>query len=129
MSTVGAVGRFDEPRPASNGEKVSETAPRLWIPPLVLRYSRLMDASEASAASSADTAWDALLGVVRAEYADAVEKTVERTRTMRSYHDVDEDAIRDAVRSNYEAVLNGMEQRRPHDARDDGSVFDAAGEA
>jgi hypothetical protein len=87
-----------------------------------------MDALEASAASSTDTAWDALLGVVRAEYAEAVEKTVESTRTMRSYHDVDEDAIREAVRSNYEAVLNGLEERRRPDARDDGSVFDAAGE-
>ena len=52
-----------------------------------------MDALEASAESSTGTAWDALVGVVRAEYAEAVEKTVEGTRTMRSYHDVDEDAI------------------------------------
>ncbi len=88
-----------------------------------------MDALEASAESSTGTAWDALLGVVRAEYAEAVENTVEGSRAMRSYHDVDEDAIREAVRGNYEAVLSGLEERRPPDARDDGAVFDAAGEA
>jgi hypothetical protein len=88
-----------------------------------------MDALDASAVSPADTAWDALLRVVRAEYADAVEKTVERTRTMRSYHDVEQDAIRDAVRSNYEAVLDGLEKRRAPGEHEDGSVFDAAGEA
>jgi hypothetical protein len=88
-----------------------------------------MDALEASAESSTGTAWDALLGVVRAEYAEAVENTVEGSRAMRSYHDVDEDAICQAVRGNYEAVLSGLEERRPPDARDDGAVFDAAGEA
>jgi PucR C-terminal helix-turn-helix domain len=87
-----------------------------------------MDASEASEQSSSDAAWGTLLGVVRTEYADAVEKTVERTQTMRSYHDVEPDAIREAVRSNYEAVLDGLDERRLPDARDDGSVFDAAGE-
>jgi len=87
-----------------------------------------MDASEASELSSSDAAWATLLGVVRAEYADAVEKTVERSQTMRSYRDVERDAIREAVRSNYEAVLNGLDERRLPDARDDVSVFDAAGE-
>jgi hypothetical protein len=87
-----------------------------------------MDALGASAHSPPDTAWSALLGVVRAEYADAVEKTVKSTRTMPSYYDVDEDAIREAVRGNYEAVLDGLEKRRAPDERDDRSLFDAAGE-
>ena len=69
------------------------------------------------------------MGMVRAESADAVERTVERTRTMRSYRDVEEDSIREAVRSNYEAVLDGLEERRAPGERDDGAVFDAAGEA
>jgi hypothetical protein len=87
-----------------------------------------MDATGASEQPPSDTAWGTLLGVVRAEYADAVEKTVERSQTMRSYRDVERDAIREAVRGNYEAVLDGLDERRLPDARDDASVFDAAGE-
>jgi hypothetical protein len=87
-----------------------------------------MDATGASEQPPSDTAWGTLLEVVRAEYADAVEKTVERSQTMRSYRDVERDAIREAVRGNYEAVLDGLDERRLPDARDDASVFDAAGE-
>jgi len=39
-----------------------------------------MDALEASAQSSSEGAWDTLVGVVRAEYAEAVENTVDCTR-------------------------------------------------
>jgi hypothetical protein len=87
-----------------------------------------MDALEASAGSSTGTAWDALLAVVRAEVADAVEKTVEYTRTRGSFRNVDEDAIREVVRGNYEAVLSSLEARRRPNAGDDGDLFDAAGE-
>src|SRR5689334_20118986 len=87
-----------------------------------------MDALEASAEPSTGTAWHALLGLARAEIADAVEKTAEYTRTARSFRDVDEDAIRDAVRANYHALLRSLEARRRPNAGDGGDVFDAAGE-
>jgi hypothetical protein len=87
-----------------------------------------MGASEVSAGSSTATAWHELLAVVHAEIADAVEKTVEYTRTARSFRDVHEDAIRVVVRGNYEAVLSSLEERRRPHAGDDGAVFDAAGE-
>jgi hypothetical protein len=87
-----------------------------------------MDALEASAQSSSEGAWDTLVGVVRSEYAEAVENTVECTRALISYRDVDDDAIRAAIRSNFDAVLDGLEQRRHPDARDDGAVFEASGE-
>src|SRR5258708_661969 len=87
-----------------------------------------MDALEASAQSSSEGAWDTLVGVVRAEYAEAVENTVDCTRALISYRDVDDDAIREAIRSNFDAVLNGLEQRRHPDARDDGAIFEAARE-
>jgi hypothetical protein len=87
-----------------------------------------MDALEVPAESSTATAWDALLEVVRAEVADAVEKTLEYTRTRRSYRNVDEDAIREVVRGNYEEVLSSLEERRRPNAGDNGDIFDAAGE-
>jgi PucR C-terminal helix-turn-helix domain len=87
-----------------------------------------MDALEVSAGSSTGTAWVALLAGVHAEIAEAVEKTVEYTRTAPSFRNVDEDAIREVVRGNYEAVLSSLEERRRPHAGDDGAVFDAAGE-
>src|SRR4029077_18707689 len=100
----------------------------LWIPPPFVEYSRPMDALEASTESSTGTAWDALLGLLRAEIAHAVEKTVEYTRTAPSFRNIEEDAIREVVRGNYEAVLSSLEGRRRPTAGDDGAVFDAAGE-
>src|SRR3954471_13046022 len=95
-----------------------------------LRYSGpRMPTVRASRASSTNTAWDALLSVVRDEYAECVEKTTEGARTVRSYDEVDRDAIRDLVRRSYDAVLDGMAERRRPDEREDGSAFVAAGEA
>lgn len=85
--------------------------------------------SRASRASSTNAAWDALLSVVRDEYAECVEKTTEGARMMRSYDEVDRDVIRDLVRRSYDAVLDGMAERRRPDEREDGSAFVAAGEA
>jgi hypothetical protein len=87
-----------------------------------------MGPSEVSAGSSSATAWDELLAVVHAEVADAVEKTVEYTRTKASFRNVDEDAIREVVRGNFEAVLSSLEERRRPNVGDDGAIFDAAGE-
>jgi hypothetical protein len=72
--------------------------------------------------------WAELLHDVRAEIAEAVERTLEYTRLMRSYDDVPTEAIRTLVNHQYEAVLNGLDDRRRPDARADGSFFDRGGE-
>lgn len=83
----------------------------------------------ASSATPTETAWASLLKLVRDESAEMVEKTVEGARTMPSYDGVDRDAVREIVRRSYEAVLDGMSQRRRPDERDDSTVFAEAGEA
>jgi hypothetical protein len=47
---------------------------------------------------------------------------------MRSYDDVGIPAIRELVRHSYEAVLDGLQERRGPGAQDDGAVFESAGE-
>src|SRR5437868_14443984 len=77
--------------------------------------------------SAATTAWDVFLGSVRAEYVESVEKTVDSMRTMPSYEGIDRSALEQVVRGNYDAILDGIAQRRRPDARDDGGVFGGAG--
>jgi hypothetical protein len=72
--------------------------------------------------------WSELLALVRGDITAAVEKTIEKTRTMGSYDDVPVELRRELVRHSYAAVLDGLEQRRSPDMRDDGEVFEAAGE-
>jgi hypothetical protein len=72
--------------------------------------------------------WGELLQNVRAEIAEAIEKTVVHTRLMRSYDDVPAEAIRALVRSQYETVLDGLDERRRPDERTEKDFFDAGGE-
>jgi hypothetical protein len=72
--------------------------------------------------------WGELLQNVRAEIAEAIEKTVEHTRLMRSYDDVPTEAIHALVSGQYETVLDGLDERRRPDARTERSFFDAGGE-
>jgi hypothetical protein len=70
-----------------------------------------------------------LIKAVRAEIAEAIETTLERTHTMHSYDGVPMEARRELVARSYQAVLDGMEERRRPDASTDGTVFELAGEA
>ncbi|MEA2471063.1 MAG: hypothetical protein QOE38_2062 [Thermoleophilaceae bacterium] len=72
--------------------------------------------------------WAELLQDVRAEIAEAVEKTLEYTRLMRSYDGVATEAIRTLVSHQYEVVLDGLDERRGPDAGADGSFFESGGE-
>jgi hypothetical protein len=72
--------------------------------------------------------WGELLQNVRDEIAEAIEKTIEHTRLMRSYDAVPNEAIHELVRSQYETVLDGLDERRRPDARTEKSFFDAGGE-
>src|SRR5688572_7139948 len=87
-----------------------------------------MDAGRASSAPEND-GWSELLRLVRGDVAAAVEKTIDSTRTMRSYDDVAVEVRRELVRRSYAAVLDGLEQRRSPDERDDGKFFETAGDA
>jgi hypothetical protein len=73
--------------------------------------------------------WAELLHDLRAEIAEAVEKTIDYTRLMRSYDAVATEAIHALVSRQYEAVLNGLDERRRPDAGADGSFFERGGEA
>jgi hypothetical protein len=73
--------------------------------------------------------WTLLIKAVRADIAEAVETTLERTHTMHSYDAVTMDVRRELVIRSYQAVLDGMEERRRPDARTDGTIFELAGEA
>ena len=86
-----------------------------------------MELGIASNAVSLDT-WAELLHRVHDELAQAIEKTVQYTRLMRSYDTVATDAIEELVTREYDTVLTGLDQRRGPDARADGRYFDAAGE-
>lgn len=77
---------------------------------------------------AASDTWSELLDLIGDELVQAIERTVERTRTMPSYDHVDMDARRELVRRSYDAVLDGMRQhRRPQD-NDDGTFYEHAGE-
>jgi hypothetical protein len=95
-------------------------------------YSRRMQGTgepiPISAASSEET-WTLLIKAVRAEIAEAIETTLQRTHTMHSYDAVTIDVRRELVTRSYQAVLHGMEGRRRPDASTDGTVFELAGEA
>lgn len=80
-----------------------------------------------SGTTSADT-WAALISLVRANIAEAIEKTLERTHTMHSYDSVEMNTRRELVTRSYQAVLDGMSERRRPDADEDGAFFDRAGE-
>jgi hypothetical protein len=86
-----------------------------------------MEPGVASDGVALDT-WAELLHDVRAEIAQAVERTIEHTRLMRSYDAVTTDAIHELVSRQYETVLAGLDERRRPDARADGSFFDRGGE-
>src|SRR3954451_11452926 len=73
--------------------------------------------------------WTLLIKAVRAEIAEAVETTLERTHTMHSYDAVTMDARRELVTRIYQAVLDGMEERWRPDVTTDGTIFELAGEA
>src|SRR3954452_310025 len=75
-----------------------------------------------------DDEWAQLVHAVRDELPECVENTIEHTRALHSYDDVGVPVIRKLVRRSYEAVLDGLEQRRGPGAQDDGMVFEAAGE-
>src|SRR3954449_13527544 len=95
-------------------------------------YSRRMQGPEpplpVSTVASYET-WTLLIKAVRAEIAEVVETTLERTHTMHSYAAVTMAARRELVTSSYQAVLDGMEERRRPDGRTDGTIFELAGEA
>jgi PucR C-terminal helix-turn-helix domain len=80
-----------------------------------------------STPAASDT-WTELLGQVHAELVEAIERTLDRTRTMRSYDQVDVDARRELISRSYSAFLQGLQQRRRPDERDDGNPFQRAGE-
>jgi hypothetical protein len=92
-----------------------------------VRYCPATEPGVASNGVALDT-WGELLANVRAEIAEAIEKTIEHTRLMRSYDAVPTEAIHQLVSSQYEAVLDGLDERRRPDARTEKSFFDAAGE-
>src|SRR3954464_9387176 len=72
--------------------------------------------------------WSRLVQAVRDDLPECVEKTVEGTRTLRSYDDVGVAVIRRLARHSFEAVLDGLQERRGPGPQDDGVVFEAAGE-
>src|SRR4051812_12406604 len=73
--------------------------------------------------------WAELLLCVRDEIAEAVEKTIAQTRTMRSYDGLAPEAIHELVSRSYDVVLDGLDQRRRPDERADGRPFDEHGES
>jgi hypothetical protein len=77
---------------------------------------------------SADGAWAQLVGAVRADLPECIEKTVESSRSLRSYDDVGIPVIREVMRHSYEAVLDGLDERRAPGPQDDGMVFETGGE-
>jgi hypothetical protein len=81
-----------------------------------------------SAVASYET-WTLLIKTVRAEIAEAIEMTLERTHTKHSYDAVTMDARRELVTRSFQAVLDGMEERRRPDASTDGTIFELAGDA
>ena len=78
--------------------------------------------------STASALWDSFLETVRSEYIEGVEKTVDSMRTMPSYEGLDRRAMEQVVRGNFEAILDGIAQRRRPDARDDRGTFGGGGE-
>jgi hypothetical protein len=80
------------------------------------------------AAGRAGEAWAQLVRALRADLPECVEKTVQRSRSLRSYDDVGIPVIREIVRQSYEAVLDGLEERRGPGSQDDGAVFETGGE-
>src|SRR4051794_16057315 len=79
-------------------------------------------------AGRSDAEWAQLVQAVRDELPECVEKTIEDTRAMHSYDDVGVPVIRELVRRSYEAVLDGLQERRGPGSQDDGVVFETAGE-
>src|SRR3954452_5631452 len=79
-------------------------------------------------AGRSDAEWAQLVQAVRDDLPECVEKTVEHTRAMHSYDDVGVPVIRELVRHSYEAVLDGLQERRGPGSQDDGVVFETAGE-
>src|SRR3954453_13159440 len=67
--------------------------------------------------------WAELLLCVRDEIAEAVEKTIAQTPTMRSYDGLAPEAIHELVSGSYDVVLDGLDQRRRPDERADGRPF------
>jgi hypothetical protein len=78
--------------------------------------------------AGADDEWSRLVEAVRADLPECVEKTVEATRPMHSYDEVGVAVIRRLVRHSFDAVLDGLEERRAPGPQDDGVAFEAAGE-
>jgi hypothetical protein len=76
----------------------------------------------------AAVAWETLLHDVHRERITGVERTVGHMRTMATYGDLPEDALRLGVRRNFDAVLAGMKYRRLPGEPDDTQVFDGHGE-
>jgi hypothetical protein len=72
--------------------------------------------------------WAQLIRAVRDDVPESIERTIERTRVMHSYDDVGVPVIRELVRHSYDAVLDGLEERRGPGSQDDGAVFETAGE-
>jgi hypothetical protein len=56
--------------------------------------------------------WGGLLQTVRAEIPEAIERTIQHTRTLRSYDSLPVEAIRALVTRSYETVLDGLDRRR-----------------
>jgi hypothetical protein len=75
-----------------------------------------------------DDEWAQLIRAVRDDAPESIERTIERTRAMHSYDDVGVPVIRELVRHSYEAVLDGLQERRGPGSQDDGVVFENAGE-
>jgi hypothetical protein len=80
------------------------------------------------AGGRADEEWAQLVRAVRADLPACVEKTVESARSLRSYDDVGIPVIREIMRHSYEAVLDGLEERRGPGSQDDGVIFETGGE-
>jgi hypothetical protein len=87
-----------------------------------------MEPGVASANDVSLDTWGQLLQSVREELAEAIEKTIEHTRLMRSYDAVSNEAIHELVRSQYETVLDGLDERRRPDEHAERGFFDAGGE-
>jgi hypothetical protein len=68
------------------------------------------------------------LEAVRGENKVSVEKTLDSLRTMPSYEGLARGALEQAVRANFEAILDGVSLRRRPNASDDTGVFKGAGE-
>jgi hypothetical protein len=73
--------------------------------------------------------WTTLIAAVRADIAEAIEMTLERTHTMHSYDGVPMDVRRALVTRSYQAILVGLETRQRPGATAHGTVFDRGGQA